>query len=117
MHLPSRLAPNATRVLSRIRFLPNPDAPAPVLLPAWRRPHRRLDPDRRCDIAIRPVPGGIEADVPASPFTFEAEFQIDPAANTALEALHVEQHVCIMRGRGLPQDHLVPRPPRRDGAR
>ncbi|WP_137699893.1 aminopeptidase N [Marimonas lutisalis] len=84
-----RLAPNATRVLSRIRFAPNPDAPDRrfFLHGEDLRPiSTKID---GADITPRPVPGGIECDAPDTPFTFEAEVEIDPAANTALEGLYM----------------------------
>ena len=83
-----RLAPSATRVLSRIRFRPNPQAPGPF----------RLDGENLKLISARidGAPAAPEVDergltcaVPDAPFTWEAEVEIDPAANTALEGLYM----------------------------
>ncbi len=88
VHLTFRLAPSATRVLSRIRFRPNPDAPGMF----------RLDGENLDLISARidgqPVTPEVDARgltcaVPDAPFTWEAEVEIDPAANTALEGLYM----------------------------
>ena len=51
-------------------------------------------------------------------FVWEAETEIDPGGeHRARGALHVARHVLHpVRGAGLPQDHLLARPARRDGA-
>lgn len=88
-----RLDPKATRVLSRIRFHPNPARPG--------RHDLRLDGERlrliaaRIDgapVNARPDETGltIPADaLPEGTFDFEAEVEIDPSANTALEGLYM----------------------------
>lgn len=88
-----RLDPKATRVLSRIRFHPNPARPG--------RHDLRLDGERlrliaaRIDgapVNARPDEAGltIPADaLPEGAFDFEAEVEIDPSANTALEGLYM----------------------------
>ena len=89
VELTFRLAPKATRVLSRIRFRPNPDAPRGVF---------RLDGEGLT--LIRAAIDGTEitpeitsdtlvAEVPDAPFLWEAEVEIDPEANTALEGLYI----------------------------
>ena len=57
------------------------------------------------------------AHVPQTRFTWEAETEIAPEAqHRARGPLHVARHVLHpVRGAGLPQDHLLARPPRRDG--
>ncbi len=84
-----RLDPHKTRVLSRIAFRPNPDATDRrfflhgedlTLISA------RIDGQ---DVAPRNVEGGIEADAPDAPFLWEAEVEIAPASNTALEGLYM----------------------------
>jgi aminopeptidase N len=121
-----RLKPGGTRVLSRIAFRPNPEG-----LPDG---DLRLDGETlrliRCSIDGKPLTAldylltaeGLTVPanrLPKRPFTWEAEVEIDPEANTALEGLYMgdgQRHVLHpMRGRGVPQDHLLPRPPRRDG--
>ncbi|MBR9843068.1 MAG: aminopeptidase N, partial [Rhodobacteraceae bacterium] len=84
-----RLDPHKTRVLSRIAFRPNPDA-------ADRRfflhgeeltlISAKIDGQ---DVETRTVDGGIEADAPDAPFIWEAEVEIAPASNTALEGLYM----------------------------
>ncbi|MEM8959170.1 MAG: aminopeptidase N [Pseudomonadota bacterium] len=88
VHLTFRLAPNATRVLSRIAFRPNPDAPGPFELHG-----EKLKP---ISFAIDGAPvtpeitdAGLTCAVPDGPFIWEAEVEIDPAANTALEGLYM----------------------------
>ncbi|MDQ2091507.1 aminopeptidase N [Marimonas arenosa] len=89
VYLTFRLAASATRVLSKIRFAPNPDAPDQRFFLHGEN----LDPiSTRIDgseTTPRAVAGGIELDVPDAPFTFEAEVEINPAANTALEGLYM----------------------------
>ncbi|CUJ89903.1 Aminopeptidase N [Shimia thalassica] len=89
VELTFRLAPKATRVLSRIKFRPNPDATdkrfflhgeSLTLISA------AID-GKSAD--VRDVDGGIEADVPDAPFVWEAEVEINPQDNTALEGLYM----------------------------
>ncbi|WP_425310073.1 aminopeptidase N [Falsirhodobacter halotolerans] len=84
-----RLDPQATRVLSTIRFVPNPAAPSATL---------RLNGEGLTLIAasiddapIADVPDatGLSLTVPPHPFTFRAEVEISPATNTALEGLYM----------------------------
>jgi aminopeptidase N len=84
-----RLHPTATRVQSRIRFAPNPEANnrrfflhGEDLIPI----STKIDGQ---EITPRMVAGGIECDAPDAPFTFEAEVEISPATNTALEGLYM----------------------------
>jgi len=88
VHLTFRLAPSATRVLSRIAFRPDPKAPA--------RPFH-LDGEGLTLISARIdgkevtpeiTPTGLICEVPDAPFLWEAEVEIDPASNTALEGLY-----------------------------
>ncbi|MCA8882054.1 MAG: aminopeptidase N [Rhodobacteraceae bacterium] len=90
VHLTFRLAPRATRVISRIRFRPNPDAPGPFHLHG-----EGLTPIRTAidgaEVSPTPVDGGITCTVPDVPFTWEAEVEIAPEANTALEGLYMSR--------------------------
>ena len=88
-HLTFDLAPSATRVTSRIRFVPNKAATDRnfflhgenlTLISA------RIDGEA---VTPRLIDQGLTCDVPDMPFTWEAEVQIDPAANTALEGLYL----------------------------
>ncbi|MEM1363462.1 MAG: aminopeptidase N [Pseudomonadota bacterium] len=88
VHLTFRLAPNATRVVSKVTFRPNPDAPGPFELHG-----ENLTP---VSFAIDGAPvtpeftdTGLCCSVPDGPFVWEAEVEIDPAANTALEGLYM----------------------------
>lgn len=91
-----RLAPRATRVVSRIAFRPNPDVPAGRPL--------ELDGEKLALITVaidgRPVEGADIADkgltvpadrLPEGPFVWEAEVEIDPESNTALEGLYMSR--------------------------
>ncbi|GGD42396.1 aminopeptidase N [Sinisalibacter lacisalsi] len=89
VQLTFRLAPRATRVLSRIRFRPNPEAGGRAFfLHGEHLKLIRASVDG-AEISPRLVDGGLEADVPDAPFTWEAEVEIDPEANTALEGLYL----------------------------
>ena len=77
-----------TRVLSKIQFRPNPDATDDDFFLHGENLHliaAKINGD-----AITPTltPQGLRCAVPNTPFTFEAEVQIDPTTNTALEGLY-----------------------------
>jgi len=89
-----RLSPSATRVLSRILFAPNPERPG--------RHDLRLDGGGGLKLIRAAVNGRVldvspdaegltiaAADLPEGDFAFEAEVEIDPAANTTLEGLYM----------------------------
>ncbi|MDJ0823997.1 MAG: aminopeptidase N [Rhodobacter sp.] len=91
-----RLHPTATRVRSKIRFRPNPAA-APGqdlrldgenlnLISAAINGTALTEADATRTGAELSVPA---RRLPAGPFTFEAEVEIDPQANTALEGLYM----------------------------
>ncbi len=89
VHLTFRLAPEKTRVISRIDFRPNPDAQSrDFFLHGEGLNLIRVMID---GVEITPdiTPEGLRAIVPTAPFTFEAEVEINPAANTALEGLYM----------------------------
>ncbi|MEO0389927.1 MAG: aminopeptidase N [Pseudomonadota bacterium] len=88
VHLTFDLAPSATRVTSRIRFAPNPDATDTTFF--LHGENLNLISAKIDGEPITPTltNEGLTADVPNMPFTWEAEVQIDPAANTALEGLY-----------------------------
>jgi len=90
VHLTFRLAPKATRVLSRIRFRPNAEAPGPFFLHGEEL--------RLISAAIDGVPvspeitaTGLNCAVPDAPFLWEAEVEIDPEANTSLDGLYMSK--------------------------
>ena len=85
-----RLAPGATRVLSRIRFVPL-EAGADLWLDGegLRLISARIDGTA---LAISPDPTGLRIPataLPSGPFLWEAEVEIAPQANTALEGLYM----------------------------
>ncbi|MBY5932170.1 aminopeptidase N [Tateyamaria omphalii] len=89
VHLTFDLAPSATRVTSRIRFAPNPDATDRTFF--LHGEDLSLISAKIDGEPVKPTQaeGGLTCDVPNVPFTWEAEVQIDPAANTALEGLYL----------------------------
>ena len=77
-----RLEPGATRVHATIRFVPNPSVPRQAL---------RLD---GAPVDVTPDATGLtvpETALPPGPFTWEAEVEIAPNANTALEGLYMSR--------------------------
>ncbi len=89
VHLTFRLDPQATRVISRIRFRPDPDSTDRRFF--LHGEQLKLIGARIDGAAITPdiTPQGLTCAVPDAPFTFEAEVEIAPAANTALEGLYL----------------------------
>ncbi|WP_375173563.1 aminopeptidase N [Pseudooceanicola sp.] len=89
VHLTFRLAPEATRVVSKIRFVPNPAT-------ADRRfflegEELKLISARIDGVEVKPevTAEGLTCAVPDDAFTWEAEVEISPATNTALEGLYM----------------------------
>ena len=89
VHLTFILSPNATRVISRIAFHPNPDSDSRVFF--LNGEHLTLISAKIDGISIDPdtTDKGLTCDVPNGPFIWECEVEIDPAANTALEGLYM----------------------------
>ena len=85
-----KLAPEATRVRSRIRFTPNPAAPAGQEFflhgEGLELIHASIDGK---EINPEISAGGLRCAVPEGAFTWEAEVVINPAANSALEGLYI----------------------------
>ena len=89
VHLTFDLAPNATRVTSRIAFSPNPEAEdRRFFLHGEQLKLIRAAID---GTAVSPevTPEGLTLAAPDAPFTWEAEVEIDPENNTALEGLYM----------------------------
>jgi aminopeptidase N len=89
VHLTFKLAPEATRVISRIAFTPNPDAPAqPFML---HGEELKLISAAIDGVAVSPdlTAAGLTCDVPDGAFIWEAEVEIAPVKNTALEGLYM----------------------------
>ncbi len=110
VHLTFRLAPAATRVLARIRFLPNPANPGPLVLDGEALRLIRATVDGS-EVAPEVTPTGLVLHgVPEEPFTWEAEVEIAPEANTALEGLYMSSRDVgggETAGRGSPQTKNV----------
>jgi aminopeptidase N len=84
-----RLSPNATRVISRIAFVANPEAPDQDFFLHGEKLSlisARID---GCDVTANVTDTGLTCEVPAGAFLWEAEVEIDPAANTSLEGLYM----------------------------
>ncbi|MGX9855962.1 aminopeptidase N [Limimaricola variabilis] len=88
VRLTFRLAPHATRVLSEIRFRPNPDAADRDFF--LHGEQLKLVSAHVDGAPVTPelVEGGLRLDAPDAAFTFAAEVEIDPENNTALEGLY-----------------------------
>jgi aminopeptidase N len=89
-----RLAPGATRVRSRLSVAPGPDAAGADLRldgEGLRLIRAAIDGQT---VAVTPDATGLTVPhrlLPAGPFTFEAEVEIAPADNTALEGLYISR--------------------------
>ncbi|MGR3714223.1 MAG: aminopeptidase N [Shimia sp.] len=89
VELTFRLNPTKTRVLSKIRFRPNPEASDKRFFLHGEQLKLISAKIDGAKVTPRTVDGSIEADVPDGPFTWEAEVEINPEANTALEGLYM----------------------------
>ncbi|MDO6725605.1 aminopeptidase N [Cognatishimia sp. 1_MG-2023] len=89
VHLTFKLHPTETRVLSRIQFRPNPDATDKTFF--LHGEQLKLISAKINGETITPTvtPEGLSATAPDAPFTFEAEVEISPSTNTALEGLYM----------------------------
>ena len=89
VHLTFQLHPTATRVTSKIAFRPNPESTDRAF--HLHGEHMKLISARidgqPVDVSL--TPDGLTADVPDAPFIWEAEVEIDPQSNTALEGLYL----------------------------
>ncbi len=88
VHLTFRLHPTATRVSSRIRFRPNPAADSHDFAldgEGLKLISAQVDGE---PVTPRLNERGLTLDLPARPFTWQAEVEINPEANTALEGLY-----------------------------
>ncbi|MGD1884489.1 MAG: aminopeptidase N [Paracoccaceae bacterium] len=89
VHLTFKLHPTKTRVISRIAFRPNPENPDGIfelhgedLSLLWAR----IDGQ---DWKPMTRDGILTTGAPRAPFVWEAEVEINPSANTALEGLYM----------------------------
>ncbi len=89
VHLTFRLDPTATRVFARIEFSPNPDATdrdfflhgEQITLISAKIDGQPVSPSLSAT--------GLTVAVPDAPFVWEAEVEISPKTNTALEGLYM----------------------------
>lgn len=89
VHLTFHLTPEATRVLSKIRFAPKAVATDTTFFlhgEELKLISAKIDGQ---EVSPTLVEGGLKCDVPSAPFTWEAEVEINPAGNTALEGLYM----------------------------
>ncbi|MEP4038101.1 aminopeptidase N [Pseudophaeobacter sp.] len=84
-----RLAPHTTRVLSQIRFTPKPGAADPRFFLHGEKLKLISAKIDGAEISPELSDAGLTCDVPATSFLWEAEVEIDPAGNTALEGLYM----------------------------
>ncbi len=89
VHLTFALSPGATRVTSRIAFRPNPKATDKVFFLHGEDLKLHWAKIDGADVSPQLTDRGLTCTVPDAPFIFEAEVEIDPAANTALEGLYM----------------------------
>ena len=89
VHLTFKLAPTSTRVISRIRFAPNPDATDKTFFLHGEQLDLKWAKINGTEISPVISPEGLRAEVPEGAFTFEAEVEISPETNTALEGLYM----------------------------
>ncbi|MBA86443.1 MAG: aminopeptidase N, partial [Rhodobacteraceae bacterium] len=87
VELTFRLAPNATRVISRIAFRPNPDAQTQDFFLHGEQLHLIWAKIDGAEVSPQLTDQGLRCDVPDAPFVWESEVEISPATNTALEGL------------------------------
>ncbi|MGY9011968.1 MAG: aminopeptidase N [Rhodobacterales bacterium] len=89
VHLTFRLHPTQTRVISRVHFRPNRDSPSNLFAlhgEQMRLIGARLD-GHPCNPVIKD--GVLTTQVPDAAFVWEAEVEISPEGNTALEGLYM----------------------------
>ncbi|MFY0690888.1 MAG: aminopeptidase N [Paracoccaceae bacterium] len=91
VHLTFRLDPTKTRVLSRIAFRPNPETDdRRFFLDGEQLKLISATIDGQ-DITPTLTDGGLACAAPDAPFIWEAEVEISPETNTALEGLYMSK--------------------------
>ena len=89
VHLTFRLAPTSTRVISKISFAPNPDATDRAFFLHGEELNLTWAKINSAEVSPVVTENGLRCDVPDAPFTWEAEVEISPQTNTALEGLYM----------------------------
>ena len=83
------LDPRKTRVKSRIAFRPNPDATDNTFFLHGENLNLISAMIDGAPVTPKLTEAGLTCDVPDAPFVWEAEVEIDPTGNTALEGLYM----------------------------
>ncbi|EEB83524.1 aminopeptidase N [Roseobacter sp. GAI101] len=83
------LDPRKTRVKSRIAFRPNPDATDNTFFLHGENLNLISAMIDGTPVTPKLTEAGLTCDVPDAPFVWEAEVEIDPTGNTALEGLYM----------------------------
>jgi len=89
VELTFKLHPTETRVLSRIAFRPNPEATDTTFFlhgEELKLISAKID---GTEVSPEVSDEGLTVDVPSAPFIWEAEVEISPSTNTALEGLYM----------------------------
>ncbi len=89
VHLTFDLAANATRVTSRIAFRPNPEASDRTFFLYGEQLKLIRASIDGADVSPSLTPEGLTVAAPDAPFVWEAEVEIDPGNNSALEGLYM----------------------------
>jgi aminopeptidase N len=89
VELTFKLHPTATRVISKIAFRPNPDATDKTFYLHGEQLKLISASIDGADAEAKVTDLGLTAQVPDAPFLFEAEVEISPSTNTALEGLYM----------------------------
>ena len=89
VHLTFRLAPTSTRVISRISFSPNPEATDRTFFLHGEDLSLKWAKIDGQDVTPDLADDGLRCAVPDTPFIWEAEVEISPETNTALEGLYM----------------------------
>ncbi|WP_282092240.1 aminopeptidase N [Epibacterium ulvae] len=89
VELTFKLAPTATRVLSRIRFIPQENAANSDFFLHGEELELISAAIDGTPVQVEEVDGGLTCAVPSTPFLWEAEVEINPKGNTALEGLYM----------------------------
>ncbi|WP_296761939.1 aminopeptidase N [Sediminimonas sp.] len=89
VRLTFRLDPEKTRVISKIDFRPNPASDSREFFLHGEGPTLQWARIDGHEVTPEVTETGLSCPVPDAPFTWEAEVEINPAANTALDGLYL----------------------------
>ncbi len=91
VHLTFRLSPKATRVVAKIHFAPNPDAPEQAFFLHGEDLTLIKAAVDGVEVSPEVSEDGLRCAVPKGPFLWECEVEIAPEDNTALEGLYMSR--------------------------